>query len=172
MASSIISPIEPALISDSVMILDEVPEGKVETIMNAVFNDVEKFWVDNGHEEGSHVQRWYRSVATGPEAIKGDRSLSNSTTAGDMRGRLIAWKTKEPFLPRNLFFRTIDTFRLLPVHLADFRVQIYAHPLEWDHIDNSDWTRNKWKEHTLAVMVCSTTARCFLNNLISLHVDA
>jgi hypothetical protein len=166
MASPIISPIEPALISDSVMVLDEVPARKVQAIMNIVFDVAEKSWVDEGHEEGSHVQRWYRSVATGHNAIKGDWNLCSRTTASDnagVRGRLIAWKTKEPFLPRNLFFRTVDTFRLLPVQLADFRVQIYAHPSGWDHIDNKGkWTRIQWKERILSVMVCSNTVPLFL----------
>jgi hypothetical protein len=158
MALPIVKPLEPTLISDSIMILDEVPARKVELIMNAVFKEIEQGWINDGHEGGSHFQRWYRSVATGPQAVKNikdDSELGSADNNTGVRGRLIAWKTKEPFLPSSLFFRTVDTSRLLPVHLADFRVQLYAHPSEWDRLDNlkGDWTRNKWKEYILTVMV-------------------
>jgi hypothetical protein len=157
-----VKPLEPALISDSIMVLDEVPASKVEAIRNAVFKDIEKVWLDEGHKEGSHFQRWYRTVATGPKAVKKNTDDSqagsiNINTA--VQGRFIAWKTNEPFLPSNLFFRTVDTSRLLPMHLADFRVQMYADPSEWNHLHNlnGDWTRSKWKEYTLMEMVRSSS---------------
>lgn len=37
--------------------------------------------------------------------------------------RTIGWKTGNSFEPKHLYFRSIDTSRMLPMHCAEFRVQ-------------------------------------------------
>ncbi|KAK0216449.1 hypothetical protein EDD85DRAFT_782244, partial [Armillaria nabsnona] len=75
----------------------------------------------------SPFERWYRDIA----------GVKN-------RQRSIPWKTGKHFASENLFFRTIDTSRLLRMSLADFRVQIYAAKGLWaymEHYGNTEsWT--------------------------------
>jgi len=52
--------------------------------------------------------------------------------------RVIAWKSNAPFKPANLFFRTIDTGRLLPMSAAEFRIQYWAHKGVWNKVKNKE----------------------------------
>ncbi|KAF8951298.1 hypothetical protein BDZ97DRAFT_1932535 [Flammula alnicola] len=110
-----------ALISECDMELEEFSERYVEKVRNIVFDGQQKWPTP----EGSEIQQWFRRVAQGPNAV---RSMS---TNNRMNSRLISWKTGKKFVPENLFFRTVDTSRLLPVALADFRIQWYALKDTW-----------------------------------------
>jgi hypothetical protein len=115
-----------ALISDSDLECDEFSEQFVEKIRNTLFD---------GHQdpdEPQAVQQWFKAVTQGPNAI---RSMSRNNR---MNSRLISWKTGKKFLAENLFFRTVDTSRLLPMALADFRIQWYAHKEKWAWIDGRE----------------------------------
>ncbi|KAK0492934.1 hypothetical protein EDD18DRAFT_1408449, partial [Armillaria luteobubalina] len=57
--------------------------------------------------------------------------------------RTIAWKKDRPFHPENLFFRTINTGRLLSMSLANFRVQLYA-TKDWCNAFQRDKEKEKW----------------------------
>ncbi|KAF8964550.1 hypothetical protein BDZ97DRAFT_1660224 [Flammula alnicola] len=103
------------------MELEEFSERYVEKVRNIVFDGQQKWPTP----EGSEIQQWFRRVAQGPNAV---RSMS---TNNRMNSRLISWKTGKKFVPENLFFRTVDTSRLLPVALADFRIQWYALKDTW-----------------------------------------
>ena len=117
--------IETPLIANCSLILDEFSETYVEQIRDSIFrqrpqpgaNEIEK-------------QAWFRKVAQGTSAVReqGNRNRPNR--------RLIAWKTGKPFEAQNLFFRTVDTSRLLPAALADFRIQWYAPKGIWDQLDS------------------------------------
>src|SRR6266498_2592593 len=109
----------PATIKDSLLVLQEISREDVRTIIDKVFHDSEG--QNRWPAGGSPFQKWYRQNA------------SVSTTVRDEKDRrLIAWKTNKAFSPENIFFRTIDTSRLLPMALADFRVQIWADPGVWE----------------------------------------
>lgn len=41
--------------------------------------------------------------------------------------RTVGWKTGKSFEPKHLYFRTVDTGRMLPMHCAEFRTQFWAH---------------------------------------------
>ncbi|KAF9031338.1 hypothetical protein BDZ89DRAFT_911643, partial [Hymenopellis radicata] len=56
-------------------------------------------------------------------------------SVADQGKRAVAWKTGKMFQPDNLFFRTVDTGRLLPMALADFRVQLYAVESHWVFVE-------------------------------------
>ncbi|KAF9477275.1 hypothetical protein BDN70DRAFT_810997 [Pholiota conissans] len=115
-----------ALISDCELVCEEFSAQYVEKIRNTIFE---------AHQDRvgpQHVQQWFKTVTHGPNAV---RSLS---TNEKMNSRLISWKTGKKFLPENLFFRTVDTSRLLPMALADFRIQWYAHRASWAWLDGHD----------------------------------
>jgi hypothetical protein len=59
-------------------------------------------------------REWYRRASSEPHG-----------------SRLVAWKTSKPYTPENLFFRTVDTGRLLPMNAAEFRLQFWAHNTVW-----------------------------------------
>jgi len=117
--------IEKPLIADCALILDEFSESYVEQIRDSIFR--------LGQQPGANgLQKlaWFRQVAQGPSAVR-ERGNKNRPNR-----RLIAWKTGKPFEAQNLFFRTVDTSRLLPAALADFRVQWYAPKGIWDYLDS------------------------------------
>ncbi|KAF8883637.1 hypothetical protein CPB84DRAFT_1686278 [Gymnopilus junonius] len=87
---------------------------------------IQQTWPNEG---GSDVERWFRKVTQGTDAI---RSWGNNKR---QYSRLISWKKGKEFAAENLFFRTIDTSRLLPMSLADFRFQWYTHQGIWNHLD-------------------------------------
>lgn len=142
-----IGPIEPAKISTCVMVVDECHQQFIESLSDVLFDEIEPQW----GEAGSPFQHWYRKVASGPNAVR--ESKEEGTDRG-LQGRLIAWKTKKPFQASSLFFRSLDTSKLLPMHLADFRIQMYAHPAEWDRVDNlNGCSRTGWKSIVISGIV-------------------
>ncbi|KAJ7139516.1 hypothetical protein C8R44DRAFT_764676 [Mycena epipterygia] len=133
---------QPALISDCELVNYEVNTADVSSIIEILFDTLEEGWPGGS---GSPYRKWYRNVATGKDAIM-DKEL---TEGAFENSRLIAWKTGKPFEPENLFFRTVDSGRLLPMHLADFRVQFYAHKNLLEKIDKVPGGRKKWAAQTL-----------------------
>jgi hypothetical protein len=132
--------IVPSSISDTTLVLQEISCNNVKTIIDKIFLDSEARWPAGG----SPFQQWYRQNASVSTTVRDDHDR-----------RLIAWKTGAEFSPENIFFRTIDTSRLLPSGLANFRAQIWADPSLWERIDKKDGNRVKWYTHTMAFMVCS-----------------
>ena len=129
--------IVPPSNSDSPLLLQEISRDDVKVIVDQIFQETR--WP----ADGSPFRKWYRQNA------------SLSTSVRDEQGRLIAWKSDTAFSPENIFFRTVDTSRLLPMALAEFRVQIWADPSLWEHLDKQEGKRAKWYTHVLAFMVCS-----------------
>jgi hypothetical protein len=115
----------------------EIGEATVSDLIQLTFDTVEQKWGAGG----SPYQKWYRSVATGKDAIVDNRSNEEGIFENS---RLIAWKKGKPFDAENLFFRTVDTGRLLPMYLADFRMQFYAHTSFWAKLDAIDSGRKGW----------------------------
>ena len=119
----------------------EISNNNVKMIIEKVFQNEAELPAG-----GSPFQRWYRQNA------------SLSTSVRDHKGRrLIAWKTDKPFLPENLFFRTVDTCRLLPMALAQFQVQLWADPTAWEHLKQSGVAQNRitWCANIVLLMVYS-----------------
>ncbi|KAJ3508156.1 hypothetical protein NLJ89_g5905 [Agrocybe chaxingu] len=109
----------------SELIHEESSESFGEKVRDAIFGDIQS----NPRVDGSPHERWFRDVAQGPNAVRA--KVTNSR----LNGRLIAWKKDKPFDPTNLFFRTVDTSRLLPMALADFRIQWYASTGFWQWLE-------------------------------------
>jgi hypothetical protein len=141
----------PARISSCQLVLHEVSTVKADRIVKLLFGECEKQWGDTG----SPFQQWYRSVTSLP-------SIG--------RTRRIAWKNHKRFLPGNIFFRSIDTGRLLPVSCAPIRFQLYAHQSHWEVLDNRG-KREDWTSATLLGMVSSvfTICSCILINDCKMH---
>lgn len=117
--------IEEALIENCALILDEFSETYVEEIRDSIFRQGQLPGAN-----GLQKQAWFRKVAQGTSAFR------EQGTKNRPNRRLIAWKTGKPFEAQNLFFRTVDTSRLLPAALADFRIQWYAPKGIWDFLDS------------------------------------
>ncbi|KAJ6573955.1 hypothetical protein DFH09DRAFT_384137 [Mycena vulgaris] len=130
---------QPARIVDCELVNYQAGTGTVCSLMEMLFGEIEKD--DSKEDGGSPHQQWYKSVATGTNAIVNDAVASDSTFE---KSRLIAWKTDKPFKPANLFFRTVDSGRLLPMSLAYFRVQFFAHKIFYEEIDGMPGGRNQW----------------------------
>ncbi|KAJ7785699.1 hypothetical protein B0H16DRAFT_1657248 [Mycena metata] len=128
---------QPARISDCQLVNWEICVEDVQSLAEVVFNDLEERCGD----KGSAYQNWFRSVATGKDAVVDERSREEGVFDNS---RLIAWKTDKPFKRENLFFRTVDSGRLLPMHLADFRIQIYGHKYAYEKLDASEGGRKGW----------------------------
>ncbi|KAJ6569577.1 hypothetical protein B0H19DRAFT_1136097 [Mycena capillaripes] len=133
----------PARISDCELVNHEIGEGTMSSIVKLTFDDLENAWGDGG----SPYQAWYRGVATGKDAVVDTQSTENSVFENC---RLIAWKMGKPFKAENLFFRTVDSGRLLPMYLADFRIQFYAHRSFYEQLDAGPGGRKKWIYSTLS----------------------
>ncbi|EAU87052.2 hypothetical protein CC1G_12389 [Coprinopsis cinerea okayama7 len=127
------------LMKDSVMVLREWGISRVEQWRDELFNLMEASWAKVGDDvpstsakppNESPYRRWYRRVATGTTAVRqkvGDGRIPN--------GRLIAWNPKRPWIPKNLYFRSVDTCRLLPMFCADFRLEVYGLQSHWDWLE-------------------------------------
>jgi len=126
-------------ISECLLQLQEIPRNNVKTIINSIFQR-ESEWP----EGRSPYQSWYR------------QNSSLSTSVRDQKGRrLIAWKTDKVFLPENIFFRTVDTYRLLPMAAAEFRVQIWQDPSLWEQLNQKEGSRIGWCANIILLMVHS-----------------
>lgn len=138
---------EPAVMAHSQLIHEEIDTHRVEYIRNLIFNDSEDQWEPQG---GSPWQEWYRAISSDDSQQKSDGR------------RLIAWKKGKPFQPKNLFFRSLDTGRFLPMHLAGFNVQVYADTPWMEYIDKHEHGRQGWTDSILLVMVsrpCASETR-------------
>ncbi|KAJ6501470.1 hypothetical protein C8R47DRAFT_227848 [Mycena vitilis] len=134
---------QPARISDCQLAHHELDAATVASYIELTFDEVEDLWGD----AGSPQQKWYRRIATGKNAAIDDESMENGVFE---HSRLIAWKKGRPFEAENLFFRTVDSGRLLPMHLADFRVQFYAHSSAFEKLDRAPGGRKGWPYMMLA----------------------
>ncbi|KAJ7151594.1 hypothetical protein C8R46DRAFT_913703 [Mycena filopes] len=128
---------ERARISECQLVNWEIDVEDVQALVRMMFDEVEP---DCG-EGGSAYQKWFRSVAMGKDAVVDERPTEEGVLDNT---RLIAWKESKPFKPENLFFRTVDSGRLLPMHLADFRLQIYAHKSSFEKLDTMERGRMEW----------------------------
>ena len=142
---------EKPLLSDCDLILDEMSERQVEKLRNTMFYVQLEAWPNAG---GSDIQKWFRKVTSGDTAV---RSWGNNNR---QYSRHISWKKDKKFSAENLFFRTVDTSRVLPMALADFRIQWYAHKDIWDRFDNVPEDpetgfggRDGWQKVTLTCLV-------------------
>ncbi|EJD40515.1 hypothetical protein AURDEDRAFT_69933 [Auricularia subglabra TFB-10046 SS5] len=108
-------PFEPALIGLCDLVRYEHGISRVIAVRNGTFASDEKWGPD-----GSPYKHWYRAAAT--------RNANGK--------RLIAWKRNTDFEPDRLYFRALDSGRLLPMELADFRAQIYGHRSLWSYLDS------------------------------------
>lgn len=151
-ANSNRSYIEKPLIANCSLILDEFSETFVEEIRDSIFRHGQQLEVGTNEVE---KQAWFRKVAQGPSAVREDKNKNRPNR------RLIAWKTGKPFEAQNLFFRTVDTSRLLPAALADFRIQWYAPKGIWDQLDSKKpqegiphGGRKGFQIYTLSGFVC------------------
>lgn len=113
-----------ALISESNLVCDEFSEKYVEDIRSTLFSS------RDNQDKPSDVEQWFKEVAQWPTAIRNTNHKTNS--------RLISWKSGTKFDPENLFFHSVDTSRLLPMALADVRVQWYATKETWAWIDSRE----------------------------------
>lgn len=104
------SPTTPAHISDCELV----------NIERSDFDDIIGPLWDARAECEPAIELWYRRHS----------SLINS--APQSPSRVIAWKSNTPFKPENLFFRTVDTGKLLPMSAAEFRIQYWAHKGLWN----------------------------------------
>ncbi|CAA7270508.1 unnamed protein product [Cyclocybe aegerita] len=111
----------------SELIHEESPESFGEQIRDTIFADIQSDSSPRVH--GSPHERWFRSVAQGPDAVR------VKITNDRLKGRLIVWKKGKPFDPASLFFRSVDTSRLLPMALADYRIQWYASKGFWEWLE-------------------------------------
>ncbi|KAJ7806163.1 hypothetical protein B0H14DRAFT_3768847 [Mycena olivaceomarginata] len=125
---------QPAQISECELVDHEIGEATVSDLIQLTFDTVEQKWGAGG----SPYQKWYRSVATGKDAIVDKRSGKEGIFENS---RLIAWKKGKLFDAENLFFRTVDTGRLLPMYLADFHMQFTRTPLLGKARCNRLWTQ-------------------------------
>ncbi|KAJ3529391.1 hypothetical protein NMY22_g9016 [Coprinellus aureogranulatus] len=133
---------------DSKMEVREIDVPHVEHLVKQLFI-MEDYW-DSGAEEARARQdtegsssssapipehspwyMWYKRVATGTTAVRetiADGRIPNA--------RLMAWNPKKSWDPDNLFFRSLDTCRLLPMDCAVFRIQMYASTCTWQYLED------------------------------------
>ena len=142
--------LQKAVISDSVLEVVEFSEKYAEQARTIIFKD----------RPGSQFEQWFRRVSQGPNAIR------SPSTNNRLNGRLISWKTGKDFKAENLFFRTVDTSRLLPMALADFRIQWYAHPHTWQWLKEKKQADTDKPEEKFLVL----TLTGIVNYLIHLYL--
>ncbi|KAJ3505018.1 hypothetical protein NMY22_g17729 [Coprinellus aureogranulatus] len=117
---------------DAKMELWELSVDHVEGLVKQLF-ELEQLWHAQTNDirpnqRWSHWRRWYHQVAAGSAALRETVADGRLTNA-----RLISWNPKEPWGPGSLFFRSLDTCRLLPVESAVFQVNLYASAHTWDY---------------------------------------
>ncbi|KAK7064744.1 hypothetical protein R3P38DRAFT_2826210 [Favolaschia claudopus] len=128
-----------AKISESQLVNHEFEA--VLDLVDITFDEIEESWTKA--RRPSPYRQWYKDVATGQHAVSNETPTEDGVFEGT---RLISWKQGKPFDPEYLFFRTVDTGRLLPMDSADFRAQFWAYRGFWDKIDtiHRDDGGRKW----------------------------
>ncbi len=122
----------PLMSSCSELVMMEFSSSKIKSLRELLFQ-TESFVIrDIGL---SPFQKWYLDA-----------------TSVSTQQRTIAWKKDKPFHPENLFFRTIDTGRLLPMALATFRVQLYVTKDLCDAFPR-DEEKEKWSTYVVLALV-------------------
>ncbi|KAK0454191.1 uncharacterized protein EV420DRAFT_604727 [Desarmillaria tabescens] len=117
----------PLISSCSELVMIEFSSSRIQTFREVLFKD-ERLIIE---EEGSSAfEKWYRHAASVHQR------------------RTVAWKKGRPFHPQNLFFRTVDTGRLLPMSLASFRVQMYATKDRWDTLEQQG-VKERWSTYAV-----------------------
>ncbi|KAJ7785698.1 hypothetical protein B0H16DRAFT_1753530 [Mycena metata] len=149
--------VQPARISECQLVNWEINAPNVESLIKMTFGTSEEQW----GEGGSPYQKWFRSVATGEDAVVVDKSGEEDSIFDN--SRFIAWKTDKPFTAENIFFRTVDCGRLLPMNLATFRLQIFGHDSVFKKLDDEfEGGRMRWAGQTLP---CYIHRICVLRNM-------
>lgn len=150
-------PAPEALISLSKLVLREIGATQFAELREVALGHSEEQWVAMGHERGSPWQQWYRDLATQPT----DRS-SNSLLLNDYHSDLsrnIAMKADADFSAENIFFRCVDTGRLLPMSLAGVRIQWYATKGFWERVDAVEREEGESKHTVILLIVVSMVSR-------------
>lgn len=99
--------------------MEELDINKVEQIRDDLIQHGEEQWLPYG---GSPWNKWYRDQAKPDEHGK----------------QYIFWKKSKPYHAKSIFFKTVDTGRLLPMDTAIFRLQFFAHVSKWKHLDSQN----------------------------------
>ncbi len=118
--------------SCSELVVTEFSSSRIKRLREILFEKERLIIEDVGF---SSFQKWYLYA-----------------TSVNAQQRTIAWKKGKPFHPENLFFRTIDTGRLLPMALASFRVQLYATKDLGDTFQQNE-EKEKWSTYVLLALV-------------------
>ncbi|KAJ7151595.1 hypothetical protein C8R46DRAFT_1122526 [Mycena filopes] len=147
--------VQPARISDCPLVHWQIGLPDVKSLVNGAFSAESEGW----GEAGSPYQTWFRTVATGKDAVVDKRSGEEDSMFNG--SRFIAWKSGKAFQPENLFFRTVDCGRFLPMHLAEFRMHIYGHESLFKAME-AEGGRTKWASRTLPAYIHRL---CVLRNM-------
>ncbi len=122
----------PLMSSCSELVVTEFSSSRIKRLREFLFEKERLIIEDVGF---SSFQKWYLYA-----------------TSVNAQQRTIAWKKGKPFHPENLFFRTIDTGRLLPMALASFRVQLYATKDLGDAFQRNE-EKEKWSTYVILALV-------------------
>lgn len=148
----IFKPVHPAKIADSELVHHEFARHRVESIRQTVFQrDNMPYWEKSG--KTPPFAQWYREA----------------TKYRDPRdGRpYVEWKTNAEFRDDRIFFKTLDTGRILPMHLANFRVHFFTTKWYWEQFD-----QNRKREGTLFTELASLVSneRAVSRWMLTVHV--
>ncbi|EIM89566.1 uncharacterized protein STEHIDRAFT_52368 [Stereum hirsutum FP-91666 SS1] len=156
-----VTPAVQARISDCQLVNRETSAKKVADYRDTLFILQEEQFEKKGHPEGSPWQVWFREISQSlPPPL--DTSDPNNVSGlsvydfHDPQTRNVVLKKDAAFLPKNIFFRTVDTGRLLPMECADFRIEWYAHESHWEGVDDmqkKEKNAPSWEAYTLAIMI-------------------
>lgn len=172
-----VTPAVQARISDCQLVNRETSAKKVADYRDTLFILQEEQFEKKGHPEGSPWQVWFREISQSlppPLATSDPNNVSGLSVYDfhDPQTRNVVLKKDAAFLPKNLFFRTVDTGRLLPMECADFRIEWYAHESHWEGVDDmqkKEKNAPSWEAYTLAIMVGMTSPQIHpVSSLISL----
>jgi hypothetical protein len=133
----------PALnpkISQTNLSFHEVSIEQVSALRDLVFEANNIWWSESsepsatdGNSKGSLIEKFFRD-ASDPQA--------------NVESRFIYLKKDKKFALENIYTRCVDTKRLLPMALADFRIQIYV----LRSFIKED-KRNEWAQLLVATLV-------------------
>lgn len=170
-----VTPVAHALISKCQLVNRETSEQRVAEYRDQLLTLQEEEYIKCGRPEGSPWQVWFREVAQStptPSAPSDPNAFSGLSLHDfhDPRTRNILLKKGAEFVPDNIFFRTVDTGRALPMKLADFRIQWYAHKNHWDHVDRMKKQKKEgnWEMYAFAIIVCSNDSHLSMSAYFAL----